>query len=153
MSSIESTTATRPARRRWSRRTIPIVGLVAVLLVAVAVGYAGLSTRGERLPDPNAFRPGSCRSVAEPVIALARMDPHLRSARTVSASQRAELSHQQKVLQAARAGAEPTVADSLDHLVDAIGWIRLRSDTGTYDPRLWRDVNDRRHDLQRTCTS
>jgi hypothetical protein len=134
-------------------------------MVTAAVLVASLATAGsvrawrasageprqEALPAAAAFRTGTCHVIAEPVLAVARMNPTLATATTVSSADRTRLAGEQRKLIAARAKAEPDVRGALDGLVSAIGYVRLRADSHSYDSAVWREADARRHAVQRIC--
>ena len=131
---------------------------VAVLVAALATAgsvrawrTSAAQTRAEALPTAAEFRTGTCRAIADPMLAIARMDRTLAGANTVSPADRARLADEQRRLIAARATAEPDLGGPLDGLVSSIGFVRLRSDSHSYDPAVWHAADARRHAVQRIC--
>ncbi|RZU53649.1 hypothetical protein EV385_5580 [Krasilnikovia cinnamomea] len=131
----------------------------AVTLSLALAGVVGWHTLGPRndpapeLPPPGAFRPGTCRTVAEPVLSLARLAYRAKDRPTVPAPDRAELARVQTVLVSARSGAPEDLADALDGVVVAIGYARLRVDSGTFQPSYLRDLDTARQRLQAACVA
>jgi len=108
----------------------------------------------EKLPAAADFRPGLCRSGAEPILELARIAARNDGARTVSAKDRTALGDRQRELLAL--GADPASADAalrapLTDLTTAIGFVRIRLDGKTYEPMLLRDMDAARRALQSRC--
>jgi hypothetical protein len=148
---------------RISPRTVLVTtaALVAVLATAGSVLAAREARPAHRpaappvpaevLPPAAAFRPGTCRTIAEPVLAIARLHPTLATATTVSPTDRTRLAGEQRKLIAARAAAEPDLGTPLDGLVTSIGFVRLRADTHSYDPALWHEADARRRAVQQLC--
>jgi hypothetical protein len=125
---------------------------IAILVAVLATAGSVLAHRraAEPLPDPAEFRAGTCRSIAEPVLALARLDQHLHTAGKIPGADRRRLTAAQQRLRAAH-GADPVLAGPLRDLVTSIGFVRLRSDTSTYDTAVWREADTRRRAVQRLC--
>jgi hypothetical protein len=118
----------------------------------------------EKLPAAADFRPGLCRSGAEPILELARIAARNDGARTVSAKDRTALGDRQRellALGADPASADPASADAasadtalrapLTDLTTAIGFVRIRLDGKTYEPMLLRDMDAARRALQSRC--
>ncbi|HEV7755091.1 MAG TPA: hypothetical protein VGO94_04450 [Mycobacteriales bacterium] len=134
------------------------------VMAVIAVAVAGLATAGsvlarnsadappeEALPAAAAFRIGTCRVIAGPVLAIARLDRTLGTADAVSPADRATLADEQRKLIAARPAAEPGLRGALDGLVTAIGFVRLRVDSHSYDGGVWREADARRRTVQQLC--
>ncbi len=147
-------------------RTAGLAAVLAVCTLAVcalvlsgctgAAGGRSAATRptpGESLPPVAAFAPGTCRSAAPDLLALAALTRRNHTARDLSAPVRSELSRRQNALVALRPVADPTVRPLLDAVVTAVGLVRIRADSHTYDPALLRDVDTTRRNLQSTCTT
>lgn len=132
-------------------------------IVVIAVAVAGLATTGsllarnhpgpppEALPAAAAFRPGTCRVLAEPVLAIARLDRTLATADAALPAGRATLADEQRKLIAARPMTEPGLRGPLDALVTSIGFVRLRADSHSYAPAVWREADTRRRVVQQLC--
>lgn len=144
----------RPSRRR------AVIAVWAVVVLGIVVtGAAFGTTRGrpspaaEPVPAVTAFRPGGCRTIAEPVRALAGLDRSLAGATAVPAADRAHLAVEQKRLIAARPSVEPDLGTPLDDLITSIGYVRLRSDTHSYDAEVWAVADGHRRAVQRICVT
>jgi hypothetical protein len=126
---------------------------IAILVAVLATAGSVLAYRGaaEPLPDPAEFRAGTCRTIAEPLLALARLDRELDAAREVPAADQRRIAAAQKRLIAARDAADSDLARPLRQLINSIGYVRLRSDTSSYDTGVWRSSDDRRRAVQRLC--
>jgi hypothetical protein len=141
-----------------------ILAITAVLVAVLATAGSVLAFRNdpnlrddrparpaEVLPSAAAFRAGTCRTIADPVLAIARMDRSLAAADTVSQEDRARLAAEQQRLIAARAAAEPDLGGALDRLVTSIGFVRLRADSHSYDGAVWHEADARRRAVQQVC--
>lgn len=134
------------------RRVILAIVLILSTATAGAVGWA-ITARiaAPALPSASAFHPGTCRNVAEPVLSLARLAHRVEDRRTVSTPDREELRRVQDTLVSASPGAPAELAEALDVVVRAIGYARLRVDSGTFEPSYLRDVDTARQRLQSAC--
>jgi hypothetical protein len=134
--------------------TVWAVLVVGLVVVGSALAFGGRpSAPPEAVPPATAFRPGACRAIAAPVVALARLDRTLASARSISAADRGLITTEQRRLRTARPSAEPDLGPPLDDLITSIGYVRLRSDTHSYDRRVWATADDHRRVVQRICVS
>jgi hypothetical protein len=131
------------------------IAIVVTLSIALAglVSWYTLTPRNPapELPPPGAFHPGTCRTVAEPVLSLDRLAHRGKDRPTVPAPDRAELTRVQDALVSARPGASEDLVDTLDGVVVAIGYARLRLDSGTFEPSYLREVDTARQRLQAIC--
>ncbi len=117
--------------------------LAPLLLTAV---LAAGCTSGSDEPDAPAFRPpaetafseGTCRLAAPDVVAVGQQAHDLGDAVPPEAA--TLLRESQSRLDALAESAEPAVKTPLSRLVVAIGAVRIRSDSGTYESSLARDV-------------
>jgi hypothetical protein len=139
-----------------TRRTVLVVTAVLVAVLATAGSVLAWRSpaagpRPEPLPAAAEFRTGTCRAIADPVLAIARMHPALATAEAVSRTDRARLADEQRKLIAARGTAEPDLRGQLDGLVTAIGFVRLRADSHSYDSAVWREADVRRRAVQQIC--
>jgi hypothetical protein len=140
-----------------------VIAVWAVLVVGLAVVGGALGVEGgalvgrapspppEAIPAAAAFRPGACRAIAEPVRALAGLDRSLASATAVPAADRDRIATEQRRLLAARSAAEADLGPPLDDLITSIGYVRLRSDTHSYDAAVWTEADHHRRAVQRLC--
>jgi hypothetical protein len=133
---------------------------VAALAALLIIGPAACSSSGgdrraakpaEKLPAAAEFRTGTCRSAADAVLALARLAGRREGARTLSRNDRTELSARQKELIKLNATAEADLRQPLTELTVAIGYVRIRSDGNTYEPKLLQSMNTARHGVQTVC--
>jgi hypothetical protein len=124
-----------------------VIAIVVAVLATTGSVLAFAARDTEPLPEPEAFRPGTCRTVAGAVLTLARLDRTLHDATALRATDRRRVEDTQKVLRAVPA--DPAVP--LRDLVTALGYVRLRADTGTYSPAVWREADARRRAVQRAC--
>jgi hypothetical protein len=130
-----------------SRRTAMAVITILVAVLATAGSVVAYRRAADPLPEPAAFRPGTCRSVAGAVLTLARLDRTLRDATALRAADHRRVDGAQEELRAAPADQAVPLRD----LVTALGYVRLRADTGTYSPAVWREADARRRAVQRAC--
>jgi hypothetical protein len=134
-----------------------VIAACAVLIVGLVSVGGALAARGrpsppaEAVPPAAAFRPGACQAIAGPVRALAYLDRTLASAKTVPAGDRDRLTAEQHRLRAAQRSAERDLGRPLDDLITSIGYVRLRSDTHSYDRTVWATADDHRRVVQRVC--
>jgi hypothetical protein len=141
---------------RMSRRTVMVTTAVLVAVLATAGSVLAWRSsadepRREALPAADEFRAGTCRAIAGPVLAIARMHRTLATAEELTPSDRTHLAGEQQKLIAARATAEPDLRAPLDRLVSSIGFVRLRSDSHSYDAAVWREADGRRRAVQQIC--
>ena len=138
-----------------------MIGRVVLAAVVVA-GLAGCTAAdppaaapapAERLPAATDFRAGPCRALAEPVLGLARLAHRNAGEDELAKADRAELSRHQDELGAVDIKVEPALAPAVTSLVTAIGFVRLRVDSHSYQPVLLRDLDEARRSVQRTCVS
>ena len=130
-----------PARRSRAPR------LLAALVAAAAL--SGCSA-DEGL-DVDGFAPGTC---TELVPTLQDVDEALRRVEDEElspgeAAQRLEAA--QQALGAARSGAEPRVATSLEALVTRLGFYRISVDTNSYGDKQARDVSTALEGVGEAC--
>jgi hypothetical protein len=113
------------------------VALAAVALAAVALGGTGRTGGAkEQLlrPGLDQFHTGTCYDAAPTILAVGDLAIRLRGAGQVSTVDRATLSTGQKELRTLRTSAE--LAQPVKDLVTAIGFVRLRVDSNSYDATL-----------------
>jgi hypothetical protein len=105
--------------------------LVPVLLLALAACSGG----GFDQPKASAFASGSCRDLAPSVLALGK-DLHGLGSKPPSSGQREALTKDQGTVRARQASLPSTLAPDVQELVTAVGVLRLRADTNSYEPGL-----------------
>jgi hypothetical protein len=125
--------------------------LIAVALAAVALAGAGCTGRKEQLlrPSLDQFHTGTCYDAAPTVLAVGDLAIRLRGASQVSTVDQATLGSGQKELRKLRTSAE--LEQPVKDLVTAIGFVRLRVDSHSYDARLMNDVLSAEQQVVRRC--
>jgi hypothetical protein len=135
--------------------------IVAVALVATAVLIGAVVTDRQRtsppeprlaLPAVDRFTPGACRDSAEAIRSLARLT-HGDDVAALSAADRDELRRAQDRLVALRAAATADVRTPMEAVILAVGYLRIRLDSRTAEPRYLRDVEAARAQLEKACVS
>ncbi len=126
----------------------------AVLIGALAVGLRQASPPEPRLvlPAVDRYAPGACRDAAEAVRSLARLT-HGGGVTALSAADRAELRRVQDRLVTLRPAAAAHVRQPMEAVILSLGYLRLRLDSRTAEPRYLRDVEAARAALEKTCVS
>jgi hypothetical protein len=124
----------------------------AVLIGAVALILRPSAPPGPRLvlPAVDRFAPGACRDAAEAVRSLARLT-HDDDVAALSTADRVELRRAQDRLVASRPAATADVRKRMEAVILSLGYLRLRLDSGTVEPRYLRDVEAARARLEKTC--
>ena len=127
--------------------------LITAGLAALALAAAGCGGDEEKLlrPGLDQFHTGTCYDAAPAILAVGDMAIRLRGASEVSTVDRVTLDTGQKELRKLRTSAE--LADPVKKLVEAIGFVRLRTDSNTYDPKLMDDLLTAEQQVVRTCTN
>ncbi len=130
-----------------------LVTTLAALFVlgTAACSDAEASNRPEKLPAAADFMAGSCRSAAEPVLELARIAGRNDGAASLSQPDRATLATPQRELLALTPTADAALRPRLTALTTAIGFVRLRSDSKTYEPALLAEMDIARRAVQASC--
>lgn len=110
--------------------------LPSALLLAGLLSAGCSGDDGPDQPGPEAFAAGTCRQLADPVLALGRDLRKLGDSKAPPMDVRNRIRDEQKkvrdVLPSAPADLMPVVQD----LVTAVGVVRLSSDTNSYEPSL-----------------
>jgi hypothetical protein len=131
---------------------VAALALVAGLLGACTAANAGESDlAAENLPSADAFKAGTCRSAAGDVLGLATLARSIHGAGTVSAGSRRELRAHQYRLARLRNGAEPEMQKAITDLVTSIGYVRIRFNGQSYDPKIVKQMDDTRRGFQKLC--
>ena len=130
-----------------------LVTTLAALLVlgTAACSDAEASRTPEKLPAAADFMAGTCRSAAEPVLEVARIAGRNDGAKSLSQPDRATLASRQRELLDLTPSADAALAPRLTALTTAIGFVRLRSDSKSYEPALLTELNTARRAVQATC--
>jgi len=135
-------------------------GLAALAGLALVAGLASACTAAnadesdlplEDLPAASAFKAGACQSTAQDVLGLAKLARKIVSAESVSAADRTELRTRQAKIAEARANADEQLAKPLQDLVTSIGWVRIRFNGQTYDPKIVGQMDQTRRAYQQLC--
>jgi len=125
--------------------------LIAAGLAALALAAAGCGGNDEKLlrPGRDQFHTGTCYDAAPAILALGDTAIRLRGASEVSTVDRATLDAGQKELRKLRTSAE--LEKPVKNLVTAIGFVRLRTDSNTYEPRLMDDLLTAEQQVVKGC--
>ena len=133
----------------------PII-VAAALAAAVLIGSVDLALRRDSPPQPrlvltavDRFAPGACRDAAEAVRSLARLTHD--DAAALSVADRAELRRVQDRLVALRPAAAADVREPMEAVILTLGYLRIRLDSRTAEPRYLREVEAARALLEKTC--
>ena len=126
--------------------------LMAVVLAAVALAGAGCTGgKKERLlrPGLDQFHTGTCYDAAPTVLAVGDLAIRLRRAGEVSTVDRTTLGSGQRELRKLRTSAE--LEQPVKDLVTAIGFVRLRVDSNSYDSKLMEAVLNAEQQVVKRC--
>ena len=135
-------------------------GLSALAGLALVAGLASACTAAnadesdlppEDLPAASAFKGGTCQATANDVLGMAALARKIATAEKVDAKDRAELRDRQRRIAEARSGADEQLAKPLQDLVTSIGWVRIRFNGQTYDPKIVRQMDQTRRAYQALC--
>ncbi|ABW16133.1 hypothetical protein MXD62_10970 [Frankia sp. Mgl5] len=125
----------------------------AAITVAVIVGVAA-SCGGEGpppLPEAGSFAPGACQTLAPDLIATLRLTQADPGAPDEIKALARDLTPPQEKLYG-RIGTAGEYAGDLERVTTAVGFLRLRVDSGTYDPALLTEVRTTARMLADRCT-
>ncbi len=112
-----------------------VVTLLLAPTVLAAVSGCSSSSSSFAQPKESSFNPGSCRQLAPAVLRLGR-DIHDLGTKTPSAAQRTTLKNDQQKVRDQQTGLSAAVAPAVQNLVSAVGLLRIRADTNSYDGSL-----------------
>ncbi len=130
--------------------------LVVTLLLAptllAAVSGCSSSSSSFAQPKESSFSPGSCRQLAPAVLRLGR-DIHDLGTKTPSGSQRTTLKIDQQKVRDLQPGLSAAVSPAVQDLVGAVGLMRIRADTNSYDGTLAGLALKQYNALVALCTS
>jgi hypothetical protein len=136
-----------------------IIVAAALTTAAVLIGAVALILRPTSPPEPrlvlpavDRFAPGACRDAADAVRSLARLT-HGGDVAALSAADRADLRRVQDRLVAVRPAATADVRERMEAVILSLGYLRIRLDSRTVEPRYLRDVETARTQLETTCVS
>ncbi len=123
--------------------------LVSAALVAALA--AGCTARAGG-PSATEFRPGTCRDAAPALLGLhATARQVLRARHPDLAAAAADVKRHQQALMALRRTAEPALSQTLQQVVVAAGFFRIRVDGHTYDASLARALDTAYAEVERRC--
>jgi hypothetical protein len=135
----------------------PIIPAAALTAAAVLTGAVALAVRHAPPPEPrlvlpavDRFRPGACRDGAEAIRSLARLT-HRGDVAALSAADRTELRRVQDRLVTLRPAAAAGVREPIEAVILALGYLRVRLDSRTVEPRYLSDVETARDRLEKAC--
>jgi hypothetical protein len=109
--------------------------LAGLALAGAALAACGGPGKPSYLrPNPDQFRSGTCHDAAPAVLSVGDIGTALDGRKELTEADNKALSANQKKLAGLRTSAE--LATPVKELVVAIGYVRLRADSRTYDPGL-----------------
>ncbi|SNQ47776.1 conserved exported hypothetical protein [Frankia canadensis] len=133
----------------------PRAGVAAVLIAVLATAAAGCADNGPPpappLPQAASFTAGICRQLAPDLIETLRLAQADHSGPNGIATLSRALVPSQEKLYSQLDTAGEYVAD-LERVTTAVGFLRLRSDAGTYQPALLTEVTTSTRHLVDRCT-
>jgi hypothetical protein len=136
----------------FARRSTAAAFAVALLAAAPAASsVAATNPPPEKLPAASQFAAGTCTSVAEPVLAVAKLSARYHGTRIIPSTERKALQAKQNEIAERGEHADPQLRAPLTDLVTAIGFVRLRYASRTYDPALLDAMDTARRNVQRAC--
>jgi hypothetical protein len=119
-------------------------------LAALAGACSGPAKPAFVRPHPDEFRTGTCHDAAPAILAVGDVGARLIGARAVPGPDNKVLTTEQKKLMGLRTSAE--LSQPVDDLVVAIGYVRLRVDSHTYDdPKLMSALVDAQQKVVHSC--
>ncbi len=139
------------------RKNLTIYRLTALALIAGSLAACTAANADEsdlapeELPAASAFAAGTCASTAQDVLGLATLARKIASAESVDAKGRGELRDRQARIAQFRANAPEQLQKPLQDLVTSIGYVRIRFNGQTYDPKIVRQMDDTRRAYQKLC--
>lgn len=128
------------------------VAALALAAAALAGACSGPAKPAFIRPNPDEFRSGTCHDAAPAVLAVGDIGTRLAGATAVPDADSKTLTTEQKRLRGLRTSAE--LSQPVNELVIAIGYVRLRVDSHTYDdPALMAAMVDAQQKVVRSCVS
>lgn len=135
----------------------PIIVAAVLTAAVVLIGAVALALRPTSPPEPrlvlpavDRFAPGACRDAAKDVRWLARLT-HRDDVAALSPADRVELRRVQDRLVTLGPAAASDVREPIEAVILALGYLRIRLDSRTAEPRYLRDVEAARARLEKTC--
>ena len=129
-----------------------LVLLASITLPLALATTACSSSSGFQQPKTSAFAAGTCRDLAPAVLRLGK-DLHDLGTKPPSTPVRNALKQQQQAVRDLQPNVEPALAPVVQDLVTAVGVLRLRTDTNSYDRSLAKTAMTRYTALVRACTT
>jgi len=139
------------------RKNLTICRVAALALIVGALSACTAANADEsdlppeELPAASAFAAGTCQSTAQDVLGLANLARKIVVAESVSAAGRNELRVRQARIAQFRAEAPQQLQQPLQDLVTSIGYVRIRFNGQTYDPKIVRQMDETRRAYQKLC--
>jgi hypothetical protein len=141
------------------RKNLTIYRVAALALIAGVLGACTAANADESdlpaedLPAASAFAAGTCQSTAPDVLGMAALARKIVTAESVSAGDRAELRDRQARIAQFRTSAPQQLQKPLQDLVTSIGYVRIRFNGQTYDPKIVRQMDQTRRAFQKLCVA
>jgi hypothetical protein len=125
---------------------------MTLAIAALAGACSGPAQPAFIRPNPDEFRTGTCHDAAPAILAVGDVGVRLAGAKAVPDPDSKVLTTEQKKLMGLRTSAE--LSTPVNELVVAIGYVRLRVDSHTYDdPKLMSAMVDAQQKVVRSCVS
>lgn len=126
-----------------------------LLPMLVTAGCAGSSSSQSTFvqPKPAAFKDGPCRAVADSVLSIGRDARKLGKGSTPPRGVRDDLKSAQDAVAAVQSGLDPALVVPFSRLVIAVGVVRLRADSNTFDPSLATSLSTAYDGVVSACTA
>lgn len=138
-------------------RHLTVKRLAALAIVAAALTGCTAANADEddlppeNLPAASAFKAGTCQQTAQDVLGLANLARKIVVAESVSAADRGELRDRQARIAQFRGNADEQLQKPLQDLVTSVGYVRIRFNGQTYDPKIVRQMDQTRRAYQALC--
>lgn len=129
-----------------------LAGVLAVLPVLSACSDDGSAAAGPDVPPVEAFAEGTCRAAAEDVRTIGRLLPQLGEGPEVEPEVLDALKDSQEPLRRLEEGAEPEYQKPLEELTVAVGFVRIRGISNTYEPFLGETAEQAYERVVAACT-
>lgn len=122
-------------------------------MVLVLLSVTGCTGGGDELPSPTDFRSGGCSRLAPDVLTIAGEAGRLGTTSTPPQEVRDSLAAAQSRVREAQPTLEPDLTAATSSLVEAVGVVRLRSDTRSYEAALGSELRTSADQLIGICTA
>lgn len=127
------------------------------LLCSLALGgcSGGDSPKAEKFDQPaeSEFMEGPCRTVAGSILSIGRDARMLGENTSPPADVRMRLERAQDAVFAVQEGLAPALRKPFSDVVISVGLVRLRSDSGSYEPSAGAALSKAYEDLVAACTA